>query len=507
MVVRGSFKHFKTEPHFDDDRVEWWFGDAAKSLKMLPNEYLGTFDLIVVDLLTYVTESLMVTDDLNILEYSMLLLNKEGILTMNEDFVAPTKAENSQYSVDLEIMQVPVFCEQSINMFSNNADFLSADPIDHGVHTLVVKPGTGKTDSQKFDSWWNYQKNSKHKVKERKAKTIGAADNSQGIMIVLEAEEVTVPLDSIEGVYTILMKTLKDAGLTPLSSSSFSEEALMISLKEGYVMLRTWPEQKYCAFDIVLWSSLANLEAAKSGLIAAVGAKTTSSYKIVMDGMRGVETIEYPKFPVENDADASMGTDTDAPVPRAFEAGDLDIILKETIELMQDDNSMTIVFCPCKGSICLSLEALQKVGPAKIGTVIPIWSCASGKSMKRDVACEEKVVDLMSTQIPVDKISSFVIDPGTPRKMGHVMKAAFSSSTVDDLFEKEFFFLAPALNASSAWRIAFFEWLRTDVGKMTPAHHAEVLFSSDTRSGKLSLNIFSSGDSEFYPHLVDCREV
>ena len=119
MVVRGSFKHFKTEPHFDDDRVEWWFGDAAKSLKMLPNEYLGTFDLIVVDLLTYVTESLMVTDDLNILEYSMLLLNKEGILTMNEDFVAPTKAENSQYSVDLEIMQVPVFCEQSINMFSN----------------------------------------------------------------------------------------------------------------------------------------------------------------------------------------------------------------------------------------------------------------------------------------------------------------------------------------------------------------------------------------------------
>eukprot|EP00979_Chaetoceros_neogracilis_P018903 scaffold11423_cov677-Chaetoceros_neogracile.AAC.1 len=76
IVVRGSFKHFKTEPHFDDDRVQWWFGDAAKSLRMLPDEFLGTFDLVVVDLLTYVTESLKVTDELNILDFSMLLLNE-----------------------------------------------------------------------------------------------------------------------------------------------------------------------------------------------------------------------------------------------------------------------------------------------------------------------------------------------------------------------------------------------------------------------------------------------
>ena len=41
MVVRGSFKYFRTEPHFDDGRVQWYFGDAAKSLSMLADEYLG----------------------------------------------------------------------------------------------------------------------------------------------------------------------------------------------------------------------------------------------------------------------------------------------------------------------------------------------------------------------------------------------------------------------------------------------------------------------------------
>ena len=30
--------------------VEWWFGDSAKSLLMLPKSYFGFFDLVVVDL-------------------------------------------------------------------------------------------------------------------------------------------------------------------------------------------------------------------------------------------------------------------------------------------------------------------------------------------------------------------------------------------------------------------------------------------------------------------------
>ena len=49
-VTRNSFKYFGTQPHWDDDRVQWWYGDAAKSLLMLPKDYFGTFDMVLVDL-------------------------------------------------------------------------------------------------------------------------------------------------------------------------------------------------------------------------------------------------------------------------------------------------------------------------------------------------------------------------------------------------------------------------------------------------------------------------
>jgi spermidine synthase len=57
VVTRKSFKYFHTQPHFDDERVEWWFGDAIKSLLLLSKEYWQSFDLVLVDL----SETVMVS--------------------------------------------------------------------------------------------------------------------------------------------------------------------------------------------------------------------------------------------------------------------------------------------------------------------------------------------------------------------------------------------------------------------------------------------------------------
>ncbi len=82
-VTRGCFKHFGTQPHFDDDRVQWWFGDASKSLLMLPKEYFGSFDLVLVDLSETVM-SFKVTDKLDVLEALTLLVKPDGIFVKNE---------------------------------------------------------------------------------------------------------------------------------------------------------------------------------------------------------------------------------------------------------------------------------------------------------------------------------------------------------------------------------------------------------------------------------------
>ena len=82
-VIRGAFKHFGTQPHFDDDRVEWWLGDAAKSLLMLPKDYFGSFDMVLVDLSETVM-SFKVTDKLDVLEALALLVKPDGIFVKNE---------------------------------------------------------------------------------------------------------------------------------------------------------------------------------------------------------------------------------------------------------------------------------------------------------------------------------------------------------------------------------------------------------------------------------------
>jgi spermidine synthase len=64
-VTRASFKYFGSQPHWDNEKVEWWFGDATKSLLMLPKDYFASFDIVLVDL-SETAMALTVTKELDI---------------------------------------------------------------------------------------------------------------------------------------------------------------------------------------------------------------------------------------------------------------------------------------------------------------------------------------------------------------------------------------------------------------------------------------------------------
>ena len=51
-VVRESFRNFGIEPEFDNPKVRWIFGDATVILQLIPHEFFGTFDLVLIDLQT-----------------------------------------------------------------------------------------------------------------------------------------------------------------------------------------------------------------------------------------------------------------------------------------------------------------------------------------------------------------------------------------------------------------------------------------------------------------------
>ena len=82
-LARGAFKWFGAQPHWDNEKIQWWFGDASKSLLMLPEDYYGSFDVVLVNLSDTVL-SLSVTKGMDIIEALSLLLKPGGIFAMDE---------------------------------------------------------------------------------------------------------------------------------------------------------------------------------------------------------------------------------------------------------------------------------------------------------------------------------------------------------------------------------------------------------------------------------------
>ena len=68
---------------FDNDKVELWFWDATKSLVMLPKEYLGSFDMVVVDL-SETAMSLTVRDKLDVIEALNEMLSSDAFIDIKK---------------------------------------------------------------------------------------------------------------------------------------------------------------------------------------------------------------------------------------------------------------------------------------------------------------------------------------------------------------------------------------------------------------------------------------
>jgi spermidine synthase len=80
---KKCFNHLKPSSHFDDGSVELWFGDTTKSLLLLPEDYWGYFDLVLVDL-SESAASFSVTTKLDVFDALSLILNPVGVMVKNE---------------------------------------------------------------------------------------------------------------------------------------------------------------------------------------------------------------------------------------------------------------------------------------------------------------------------------------------------------------------------------------------------------------------------------------
>mmetsp|Transcript_7834 Transcript_7834/g.19536 ORF Transcript_7834/g.19536 Transcript_7834/m.19536 type:complete len:1438 (-) Transcript_7834:738-5051(-) len=530
QVIRSSFQHLGTLPYFDDDRVQWWFGDATKSLFALPEEYFGSFDLVLVDLQTFVADVLKVTDKLSIMETAMLLMKQDGgVIAKNEDFPDRTNVGFAKYTVDLEYHDVPHICMQSITMGSNSIDFMTATPKYHtGVELLAVdlvgqpNKDTDGDEIDPFHAWYGYRQSIPPSC-ENSSKTTDSAQNAElkdpiGVMVVIEAENLSKASLAMSDVKTVLSAAIKDLNLSERDISiqeDIDPTVSMFILNEGYITARVYAEKRYIAFDLMLWDSLDRVDAIKSKLVEAVGGTTkdmnTSSFRFVCSGMSGLEqcqknVITQVAVETQDSICSSVSEPGSALNNLGMEnvdsdmrkiAKDLIISLKPATSSSSSNDQTVAVFCDDQKP-CPMLRAMEDLASAAGNLVVlPFRACSSFDDM---AACQVKVAnELRLAVVESKKLDVAVLDTSLPFEMGQIIDKMFSDKVLyGNILEESNLILTP-VPAGQSWRTVLLDQFRTDLALFDPAHRADIRFYKE--GDFMEWCIFSSGDQHFFRFL------
>jgi SAM-dependent methyltransferase len=522
QVTRTAFKYFKSRPHFDNPKVQWWYGDASKSLLMLPKEYFGTFDVVVVDLSDTVF-SLTVSSELDVIEAISLLLRPGGVFEMNELFLK--KVSNVfEYTIHYQASDVPKICDQSAIFASNDIDFMKKPLTSHVMvedATLLVENESLKTKHQ-FDRVHDYRHNpdpvSNKLCKKTDDDTEKVVEKAQeaapGIMMVIEAENLTADLGSFEIVRSDIVAELGRLGMKviPSGNDEVSDSRYVIMMKEGYVAVRLWPEFKYCGLDIYLWSSFDKHDMIKEAVVVnALGGdlmhRSTSSYRIVAGGMFGLpdwkETREThgPKItkdcPDVSETKRSQRTEIDV-----FEQA-----LELSFDVIQGQDLIAIVFCNETIAPCPSLDFVKDHKIVKQTISIHVCDSDGNEDLADEqlhctpARAEETVRAALSANAMIDLI---VVDQNSPKSVGSVLSNLIDSDYVDD---DNIFLITTVDSKYEIWkrRLGLTPTLSLDnlgdsIG-FDPINRAHILLNTTISS--LELGLISSGDSNFFRHITE----
>jgi spermidine synthase len=515
QVTRKSFKYFKSQPHFDEDNVEWWYGDATKSLPLLPQDYWGSFDLVLVDLSETVM-SFSVTGELDIFAALSLLLKPEGIMVKNEPYIEQF-SEFFDYSIHI-FYGSPKICTQVLVMGSNEVDFLHHPLKEHDVEMLLLEPIEKPED--RFKYFHDYKKTDARiqgKCKDDGSDpdaTSTAHGKKAGVLDIVEAENTSVPLN--EQIEEILYSVVRKEGLTPISISSSDGGATFIVMKEGYVVARMWPELSYCAFDINLWGSFQKSETLRSALVAAVGSTSISSYRIVVGGMHGANTWEDDKDVIGVQVSQIRNCET-----KSFEGGQEDdystgvqalgVAMGQTVHLLANDNLIVVVACGFKNKDeCLGLD----VFPGH--KVVPLWACPELQNESSDSLdyskmydCEVDMLHQLHMIVGDDnkvRIDTFVVDISAPYSMGQIFNSIWGiKDNRNNMLKKKHIFLAPMVDPNDEpWRRNFLERYRKEKQRYALSR-AELILENGSKS--VELGFLSIGDRYFFKHLVALEDL
>ena len=452
-VVRKSFKYFNTQAHFDNDKVEWWFGDATKSLLLLPEDYWSSFDLVIIDLSETVM-ALTVNEKLDVFDALALLLNEDGVMVKNEHYM-DTMSKSFDYTMQLYLDENPKICSQCMIFGSNRADFFHKPVVEHGVETLLLEPVAELKDG--YDYFHDFRKNNATKSGKCNLDTEKTVEDEQtksaGLLHILDAEEVGVNLDD-KTVEKVILAAAKAEGYTKVKASkdgklstihqtveSRDQESTMVNVvfEEGYVSARIWPKENYVAVDVGVWGSFVEGDKLRKRIGKDLKAGTTSFFRIVVGGMYGSSTWDKDKYILG----PQMVQHRNCEIPDVTAAVEIEkkvqnVIYDEVVNFVGSEEATVAVLCGIEGvDECSSIETLQ---PA-VGKVIPVWMCPDTEfsNFAKMAECEDNVLAYLMEALNNDDngIELFVLDESATLELGSIIHSILDTEFQRDLLLSE----------------------------------------------------------------------
>lgn len=346
--------------------------------------------------------------------------------------------------------------------------------------------------------------------------------SSPGIILIVEVEDATVDLENSEALEGLLTSALEKEGFTVVSTDATQSDdhlTVTIILNQGYVVARTAPKDKYCGFDIHLWSNLDKHESAEQALVTAVGSKraSLSSYRVIAGGMFGTQSWEAdeksrgPQYSELCENNVQVNEEDLKPLRQIGNVDQLFVntVMEEGVSLVRDKNLRVLMLIGSEGKDSLSRSALESI--ESIGSIDTIY-CPSMQNfnefdedaLRAASSCEQHITSSLVSLADEGEIDILVIDSDADKFTASILLRTFSGAR-NKRFARSFFsdvalILSPLVDEKDNWRRNFMQLFKTDVFYLDPACFIEVVFS-DQEDGAMKLLLANKAQAHFIQHL------
>ena len=364
---------------------------------------------------------------------------------------------------------------------SRVVDFVNTNLTDHLGGGLVIRDLSNIDD--KFDGYHDYNVNATSinpcdLVKIDSKTNSNDQNSSPGILMIVEAEDVE--LESIYNMGETLRNELKNEGFTVESSSNHSNGRLYqvsIMLNEGYIIARAIPRQKYCGFDIHLWSGFDKQVNAKKALLSAVGGKlsNSSSFRIIAGGMFGTHSWQKDnklKGPQEQDicritqlSSVNVeSNDIKGVKDSNYENDIIDAAMEVGITKFQGWKKVVALLCGEENDCAVASKKIQHLGTVD---KVVLLNCPMMKNFKENTkeasdilgSCEKylsKVLyDVLKNRLNHRVFNTVIIDQSADKVTGSIFLKVLSSrkKLANALFSRNVMIFAMYMKESEKWRM------------------------------------------------------